>query len=423
METLDFGAVKVEITPAKPVQLAGFSSRRGAMCQEADTPLFARIFCLMDRTSGQTVLIIAAELLNWEATLSDRLRARIGKRLGIPEQAVILHATHTHSGPATMRGVEIGEPDEEYLTELEAALEAGAVRVMETMEPVYAERGSGSCELTVNRRVERDGRFIIHQNEKGPKDWEVGVFRFRRSDGSTKALWMQYACHPVFSRENVISSEYCGYASAKLEREIGDGAVVAFFQGTAGDINPMGLEKKGGLQAVYEAGETFAGSVRRILQSAMKPIALGELRLERRMIALPFQRIHAKEELEQIANRHDPESLESKWARLLLQRGEQQASHLMELSALRLSPDAGLLFLSGEPVVQYGLYIKDVSGGTMLPVGYSNGCVGYVTTAAQLREGGYEPVESTKYFGFPSPYDPKIEAAILEGIRDLVSRA
>jgi hypothetical protein len=49
------------------------------------------------------------------------------------------------------------------------------------------------------------------------------------------------------------------------------------------------------------------------------------------------------------------------------------------------------------------LYIKQLSQGGTLPLGYSNGMVGYVPTAAQIAEGGYEGDSSSVSFGLPAP--------------------
>jgi hypothetical protein len=56
----------------------------------------------------------------------------------------------------------------------------------------------------------------------------------------------------------------------------------------------------------------------------------------------------------------------------------------------------------------------------VLPVGYSNGMVGYVTTARQIEEGGYEPVESSRYYGLPAPFAPEIEPILESAIASIV---
>ena len=70
--------------------------------------------------------------------------------------------------------------------------------------------------------------------------------------------------------------------------------------------------------------------------------------------------------------------------------------------------------------MEYGLFIKKQSGGSVLPLPYSNGMIGYVPTADQLSEGGYEASESTKFFGLPAPFDPSLERRIREAVAALM---
>ena len=45
-------------------------------------------------------------------------------------------------------------------------------------------------------------------------------------------------------------------------------------------------------------------------------------------------------------------------------------------------------------------------------VAYTNGMIGYLSTAQQIEQGGYEPIESALYFALAGTYSPKIEAII-----------
>jgi hypothetical protein len=47
--------------------------------------------------------------------------------------------------------------------------------------------------------------------------------------------------------------------------------------------------------------------------------------------------------------------------------------------------------------------------------------IGYVPTAQQLAEGGYEAEGSCPYFGLPGPFDPRIEGLIRRAIDELVA--
>ena len=102
-----------------------------------------------------------------------------------------------------------------------------------------------------------------------------------------------------------------------------------------------------------------------------------------------------------------------------------------------------LLAANAELVVEYGLYAKklaaggvrdreiaageDASGssgrGTLrvLPMGYTNGMIGYIPTAAQIAEGGYESFWSTPYFLLPSPLSPAAERIVKQSLHALLA--
>jgi len=46
--------------------------------------------------------------------------------------------------------------------------------------------------------------------------------------------------------------------------------------------------------------------------------------------------------------------------------------------------------------------------------------IGYVPTAAQLAEGGYEPDGSTRYFLLPSGFSPVIERDVRQAFEHLI---
>ena len=57
----------------------------------------------------------------------------------------------------------------------------------------------------------------------------------------------------------------------------------------------------------------------------------------------------------------------------------------------------------------------------VLPIGYSNGMIGYLVTAEQIAEGGYEPAESYAYLYRPGPFRPEVERAVSDHVRTLLA--
>ncbi|MFC5652272.1 neutral/alkaline non-lysosomal ceramidase N-terminal domain-containing protein [Paenibacillus solisilvae] len=418
------GTAKVDITPNKPVPLTGFATRNNAKFTAIDSRLYAKLFYF--REFGETgssflSLVVCADLLNWDQRLADRLRDNIAVKWDIPKSAVILTATHNHSGPATMFGIGIGDPDPEYIDLLEHAVLDGVGYAQSNAEPVRLDKGAGVCPISVNRRSKVNGEYVIAPNFEGIADKELNVIRFSNFEGETKAIWLHYACHPVNSRENIVSSEFSGHACETIERTIGGNVVVAFLQGTCGEINPNSDSGSSGIQATREIGDRMTRTALSLLDTAMEPLNAVSLECERSTAELPYRHVPSEEELERIEN--SGTELERNWAAFMRAHPERlKPSATFEIVKLSLADRLSLLFMNGELVIRYGLFAKQISDGTVLPVGYSHGMIGYVTTKTQLEEGGYEPVESTLYLGLPSPFDHITESIVLDSIQSSLAR-
>jgi hypothetical protein len=135
-------------------------------------------------------------------------------------------------------------------------------------------------------------------------------------------------------------------------------------------------------------------------------------------ISLPFQKLPTTAELEQVK---DQPTVIGEWARLLLQEPERIRPGIpLKINWLKLVEGLSLLTMNAEIVVEYGLFVKRQLGGSVLPVPYSNGMIGYVPTAGQVAEGGYEARDSLLYFGLPAPFAPSIEEEIYSAILNLI---
>ncbi|MEF3307175.1 neutral/alkaline non-lysosomal ceramidase N-terminal domain-containing protein [Paenibacillus sp. GYB003] len=421
------GTAKIDITPARPIPLAGFGNRSGPYLG-VNRRLFARVNVFEQESGGSTrrLLIAQGDIIWWGSERMERIRSELGSRFGIGPADVILSAQHTHGGPqtSTLFCDVLGLPDEDYLRELDEALLRGVEQAVARLEPVTVWRGKGECVVGVNRRKLVGGRMTMAPNPEGPLDPDVNVVRFRKEDGSTKAVFLHYACHPTTTNSNYVTSEYPGVAAERLEATIGCGAVVSFLQGCTGNVRPAlhrdGKFYSGTEEDVARLGRTLADEVERVLAGPMEEIAPA-LEAGRRAVAqLPFQELPTKERLEASVAEG---GVSAQWGRKLLgDPNRLRPSIPLELTLLRLSGDLSFLAMDGEIVLEYGEYIKRRTGGRTLPMGYSNGMIGYVPTAAQIEEGGYEGKDSGVYFALPAAFAPEIENVIKSAIDELIGK-
>jgi len=452
--TLRLGVAKVDITPNHPVPLAGFATRHEAGVYESVArPIYARIFWLrhaaensgshdgkgLDEGAGleaggntgrdpggeTTALIVSADLIWWGEERVPGLKRRIRDRWNVEPDAILLHGTHSHSGPQTSDRFSdyLGVHDSVYLEQLETAVLAGIAEAIRNEEPVTAEYGKTECHIAVNRRKWENGNANYQANPDGPIDPALTVVRFRRTDdGRHKGVMVHYACHPVITQENRLSSEFCGVAMDRIERALGGDGVAAYLQGCCGDINPAGLDGElilsGDDPEVRRIGEALAGDALALLGERLTPLAAGPLEARTRTIMAPVQKVPTQEELE--AQREEP-WVTGDWSRKLLASPERRVSELpLRLVLLRIGDGLSLLAANAEIVAAYGLHVRSMTDGRVLTMGYTNGMIGYIPTAEQIREGGYESFWSTPYFLLPSPFDPAVEPLVRAGVEELI---
>lgn len=421
---LNLGSAKVDITPVTSIPLAGFAHRERSFAL-VSLPLFARIHCFeqTDSTGKKVrVLLVSADLIWWGTDLVVKLRPKLKERFAF--DAVLLHATHNHSGPQTsgLFTVSLGERDEAYLELLENKLLLGIELALRNLEPVIVERGSEASPIGVNRRKNIDREFIMAPNVDGPVDPEVTVIRFRTQEGELKSLFVHYTCHPTTTDDNDVSSEFPGVALDRIESRL-DGAVVgAFLQGCCGDIRPYlvreGMFYRGHRVEVEHFGKLLSDAVLRINDRPMELLTPGTLKYTTKLVPLPFQSIPKIDELKEQSGLPD---IRGECAKLLLEHPERLQRFIpLEVTRLELAEQLAFLAFNAEMVVDYGLYIKEISRGTSLPLAYTNGMIGYVPTEEQLHQGGYESKDSVPYFGLPAPFHYQTETIIRREINKLI---
>lgn len=372
------GVSKIDITPRLPVALAGFAER-GGVFETVATPIFARCFWFAEE-GARPILLVAADLIWWGNEITASLRARI------PEAHVILHGSHSHSGPQTALGLspEIGAASPEYLQELERLVVIGAQEARANAEPVTVRSGVTAVPLGIHRRKFIGGEMRMAPNPDGPTDPACTVVQFISAGGAQKALLIHATCHPTTTAANAVSSEFCGHAMSRIEAE--RATIAGFLQGCCGDIRPPlirdGAFYRGTQADVQALGDKLADAV---LARLTQPL-----------------------------DEHRPAPVEAFESQLPLEfeTGAQPPATLA-MSCFRIAERLSFITFNAEMVVAYGFHARQFG---LLPLGYTNGMIGYVSAAAQLVEGGYESRGSVPYFHLPAAFALGTESAVRAAI-------
>jgi len=209
--------------------------------------------------------LVGVDALAVPPSLVDNARRGIVQRCGIPAQAVLIAASHSHSsGPVGM--VQPGEFDHasplvqklayeqssmanpEYLQRVEQAIIDAVGAAHESRAEVHCGFGSGrEDQVAYNRRFRmKNGLSYTHPGQgnpdiveaAGPVDPEVGVVAVWNVEGQLVGCIVNFACHATTSPGG-ISANYIYYLEKVIRGVMGDDVVVVFTAGASGDITQV----------------------------------------------------------------------------------------------------------------------------------------------------------------------------------------
>src|SRR5262249_29293493 len=224
------GICSVDITPPLGLPLRAWAAR-SARARTAHEPLLAQALVVEDDAGGQAA-IVAIDLPHVGRGLTDDVRARVRASTGVG--AVLLNASHTHSGPPLSLGGGISwtPEDREYaryaaiLPELIAGAVYGAFHAR---REARAASGSGRVAgVSINR---------VHHED--PIDDSVQVVRIDADTGTPLAVLGSFACHGTCMAGHVAdwNADFPGPLRLGVQRGL-PGSECLFLQGCAGDIAP-----------------------------------------------------------------------------------------------------------------------------------------------------------------------------------------
>lgn len=265
------------ITPAVPVQLAGFGDRHAPATSVHDE-LEARAVFLSD---GETALcLVVCDLLGMSAAFADPIRAAVGAALGLDRAAVLTACTHTHAGPSAISGGErLGWPTPEGYADLLVERCVAAATA--------ARDGAESAALHYHRAPLPAGLSI---NRRGlPYDPSFAVLDARRRDGTRVGAVANIAIHPVALGPGclAVSTDWVGPFREAVEK--GGGGVAVLLSGALGDVNPRPHDhpaETGDFAEAAELGRAVAAAALDALGSAA-PCGDGLRVLSSRVIDAP----------------------------------------------------------------------------------------------------------------------------------------
>ncbi|MFN7922180.1 MAG: hypothetical protein U0Q16_18905 [Bryobacteraceae bacterium] len=418
------GFAEADITPDIGMEQPGGYGK--SFHRTLHDPCKARVAVFDD--GSRRAAIVGLDTLIVPRKLVLDVRAAVARSTGIPAEAVLINASHSHSsGPLGM--VQPGDFDgaSELVKVLGYEKSSAADpkyidlvrrRIVEAIEKANATRtdllcgvGSGTEDKAAfNRRFRMaNGRTFTHPGQHnadvirpaGPIDPEVGVIGAWDREGKLTGCIVNYACHAT-TNPGGISANWVYYLERAIRGFFGPQVTVVFIQGACGDItqvdNRYAYQQPAGDEwAQIVGGRVGAEAVRVLLsmnRGALTPVAYSQ-----RVLRIPRRKPSPERVREafELVKKDPKEAGVTEWT---FAKETVMLDHLIkrepvadvEVQAIQVGP---AVFVSNpaEYFVEYGLEIKSKSRFQYtFPAELSNGCVGYVPTEEALSEsgGGYE---------------------------------
>jgi hypothetical protein len=262
---LHAGAAVRNLTPQQSVFLFGYPHVARHSTGVHD-PLQCTALYL--RGEGGGVLFLANDLIHVSKQLTSEARRAIAARTGVPEPAIMITATHTHSGPVMVDHVSnaadpaVPRADPEYVAWVTSQMVAAACAAVDTAQP--AELGFAVAQA--------HGVGTNRHDPSGPADLEVPVLLARALDGrSIIAAMLVYSMHPTVLHEDstLISADFPFFTRRYLqEHVVGSTCPVLYHNGASGNQSPRHVTRENTFPEAQRLGELLGQAIATAIPAA-----------------------------------------------------------------------------------------------------------------------------------------------------------
>lgn len=410
------GVAEIKATPPKGTPMAGYAASPRLSSGVHDD---LHVRCVAAESGRAAAAILSISVCGLDAGTMRAIRDACGEAMpGIPRQNILVHATHTHSGPRVTG---------EYARFLVQRCAKCAGMAWKRRFP--ARVGVGIAAVA---GCGRNRRYLDYGGL--PVDPAVSVIKITDARNRLRAVVFNYACHGTCldSGNTLVTEDWPFFAIQAIKRNTRRQVMGVFLGGSAGDINPG---YSAGLSAVaaripvrtwaeaQRIGESVGNAASAIL-SRVRAQPLRTLRSRTAFVDLPLRKTYpvslaeagrrlreARRVLARVSRGANPSRVCVERAKVgvffaeMVHNGARRfhlkpgaGSVRAELQAIVLN-DSVLATFPGEVFVEAGLAVKRRSPcAKTLVVGLANTfeACGYMPTREAFAEGDYEVFE-TRY--------------------------
>lgn len=437
MNCLKAGFGRVNITPMLGIPMEGYFVPRFAECILDDLEL--NVLAL--EAGEARVLLVSIDNCEIYGDVLDTYRRHVSDVTGVPEDAIFIASTHTHTGPCliseaaaanyTMFGEPLNLAQQELIGEYRQfvyrRIADAAIAAIADLKPAKMGTAVGHAPDVAFVRLFRmkDGTARTNPGKGNPDilcpigdvDDRVNVLRFHR-EGAEDLVLVNFGNHPDTIGGCGISADWPGFLRRSFEKAV-DGTRCIFFNGAQGDVNHLDLSDTNDLNGRLRAefGPTgFAQYIGRVVAGAVMQVYdrvtyrdVDDIRYCQKIINAPsnMPRPEEMDNARKIVALHEagrddliPEkgmevtTAVSEALRMVrLEHGP--AFFPLLLSAVSVG-NVALFGIPGEPFTGIGRAMKETEGWDLvLPCGLVNAYWDYFPTMEAYEAGGYESRSSS----------------------------
>lgn len=403
----------------------GGNTRADRASRGTHDPLHATVAVFSDDEREPIIVLIGMDVLAVPTTLRERIVGAIAATSTRPALSIDVFATHTHSGPDTIRGGGFQPGESRHIDDwedrivplvAEAVAEACAKQVPATIRTGIADVHG----FAFNRRVpQRDGSVRMNWTPSGPDDEldrpgpvdpEFTILAVFDGDGTPLGAIGHFALHPavLVGHEWLVSADYVEGIDRLVSHELG-GVPLLYMSGALGNINHLDTHVVGraiGFDEAARIGTGIGAEVVALLSSIRTekstPATVWHDRftvhLAQRTLtaaALTAARTTVRDHGSAPADEVDgiPAISYARWA---LDHGASLDAQLpVSVSIVGIGPVVFVL-LPFEVFVEFGIRLRAANPDLIVKVvSLANDYLGYLPTLAAFAEGGYEPTLGT----------------------------
>ena len=417
--TLQAGFGRVNVNSMMGIRLRG-----NGLIRPADGILDdLEINALAVSDGEKTAIMIALDSCAMEWECAKEFKRSISESTKLPQEAIYLHAVHTHTAPFLRKNT--SDPlEKEYFQFVSRKMADVSLLALADMKPSKMGYNVGTApELAFVRRfLMKDGTTKTNPKINDPNvlrpigkaDHRVGVLRFDR-EGKESIVLVNYGNHPDVIGGCKLSADWPGALRREVERIIPKTKCV-FFNGALGDVNHIncfpwlkGEERMS--ESAFGHGYAYSQYIGRALACTVaqaydftKYREVCSISFMQKMITVPtnmpkpedmpeahrLQRLYLEKGLEALpGDEMEQNTLVYETKRMIdFEHGPEAMD--IQISAVGIGPVA-LIGAPGEMFVETGMKLKKTKGWDLvLPTSITNGYYSYLPTNEAFLEGGFE---------------------------------